>query len=57
MNVYNNKLKPVASINYNYNSKSNLYRVTIDSLPNGAKLISTNPLFVEPLFERTVRKR
>lgn len=54
LNVYNRELKPVASIDYNYHSKSALYRVVIDSLPSGAKLISTEPLFVEPLFERIV---
>jgi len=55
LNVYNNELKPVASIDYNYRSKSTFYRVVIDSLPSGAKLISTEPLFVEPLFEHIVK--
>ena len=57
LNVYNNELKPVASIDFNYRSTSSLYRVAIDSLPSGAKLISIEPQFVKPLFEHIVKAK
>ena len=51
LDMYHKGLKPVASIDYNYLSNSTLYPVTIDSLPSEVKLITTDPLFVEPFFE------